>query len=296
MVFFWGARRKAVVGGGGAFLFVGGGGAFLFAGFAIRVVIGDAVRNVSTMPPLALTHLSFRPPSRNPGWLYAGYCAAANRLAGVYLRLCLSPGFRVKPGMTVQKGRAENKVHCAAGAFFYAVACIITVSFPPPSGNPGRPYAQYCVALPPRYCPSPPTPPRVPHQVRDDGANAPFVLSSRPLPRFATVEDAARNVSTILACASRTKNIPHRREMFLAARDCYEKGCLCVISPLLSALGRPRGLCICRQAVGCRVPCRNRLCCRVCHRQWRGYQSLRYVTCHPCPWRGRDCLRAFPER
>ena len=45
-----------------------------------------------------------------------------------------------------------------------------------------------------------------PHQVRDDGANAPFVLSSRPLPRFATVEDAARNVSTILACG-----LPHKK-------------------------------------------------------------------------------------
>ena len=81
------------------------------------------------------------------------------------------------------------------------------LSFPPPSGNPGWPYAGYCAAAN-RLAgvSSPPTPPRVPHQVRDDGANAPFVLSSRPLPRFATVEDAARNVSTILACG-----LPHKK-------------------------------------------------------------------------------------
>ena len=53
---------------------------------------------------------------------------------------------------------------------FALLPILFTMSFPPPRGNPGWLYAWYCVALLPRRCPSPPPPPRVPHQVRDDGA------------------------------------------------------------------------------------------------------------------------------
>ena len=115
MVFFWGARRKAVVGGGGA---------FLFAGFAIRVVIGDAVRNVSTMPPLALA----------PGFAYA----PIGRRFG---NSCKPPPpchSRLRAGILGGLVRG--------------------------------------IALPPRLLSSLPTPPRVPGQARNDGANAPFVL------------------------------------------------------------------------------------------------------------------------
>ena len=113
-MFFWGARRKAVVGGGGA---------FLFAGFAIRVVIGDAVRNVSTMPPLALA----------PGFAYA----PIGRRFG---NSCKPPPpchSRLRAGILGGLVRG--------------------------------------IALPPRLLSSLPTPPRVPGQARNDGANAPFV-------------------------------------------------------------------------------------------------------------------------
>ncbi len=73
------------------------------------------------------------------------------------------PGSRIKCGMTAYCAVVPSRSLCTA-------ARTPTVSFRPPSRNPGQPYVRYCVALLPRRCPSPPTPPRVPHQVRDDGA------------------------------------------------------------------------------------------------------------------------------
>ena len=83
-------------------------------------------------------------------------------LAGVHPRRRL-PGSRIKCGMTAHCAVVPSRSLCTA-------ARTPTVSFRPPSRNPGQPYARYCVALLPRRCPSPPPPPRVPHQVRDDGA------------------------------------------------------------------------------------------------------------------------------
>ena len=83
-------------------------------------------------------------------------------LAGVHPRRRL-PRPRIKCGMTVRCAAVPSRSLCTA-------ARTPTVSFRPPSRNPGQPYVRYCVALLPRRCPSPPTPPRVPHQVRDDGA------------------------------------------------------------------------------------------------------------------------------
>ena len=105
---------------------------------------------VFALSPILFT-MSFPPPSRNPGWLYAWYCVA------LLPRRCPS-----SPGMTAHCAAVPSRSLCTA-------AHTPTVSFRPPSGNPGQPYVRYCVALLPRRCPSPPTPPRVPHQVRDDG-------------------------------------------------------------------------------------------------------------------------------
>ena len=77
-------------------------------------------------------------------------------LAGVHPRQRL-PGSRIKCGMTAHCAAVPSRSLCTAA------------HTPTPSGNPGQPYVRYCVALLPRRCPSPPTPPRVPHQVRDDG-------------------------------------------------------------------------------------------------------------------------------
>ena len=111
--------------------------------------------------------LSVRPPfftlvipglTRNPGWLCARYCAAS-----------LSPPQRL-PGSRVG-ARDDGAVapvyhplplHCHL--FFPPL------SFRPPSRNLGRPYARYCIALLPRRCPSPPTPPRPRVGARGDGA------------------------------------------------------------------------------------------------------------------------------
>ena len=91
-----------------------------------RVAIaGDAVHNVSTMPrfwfacaPIGrrfgIPLLSFPPPSGNPGRPYAGYCAAANRLAGVHPRT-RPPGCRIKCGMTAQTRRLCCPRGCCRG-------------------------------------------------------------------------------------------------------------------------------------------------------------------------------------
>ena len=97
-----------------------------FAWFAIRVVIGDVVHKVSTMPPLALAPGSL---TRQLG------CGSAIR-ASISSR---HPGLRAGILGGLVRG----------------------------------------IALPPRLLSSLPTPPRVPGQARNDGANAPFVLSSR---------------------------------------------------------------------------------------------------------------------
>ena len=58
--------------------------------------------------------LSFPPPSGNPGRPYAGYCAAANRLAGVHPRT-RPPGCRIKCGMTAQTRRLCCPRGCCRG-------------------------------------------------------------------------------------------------------------------------------------------------------------------------------------
>ena len=58
--------------------------------------------------------LSFPPPSGNPGWPYAGYYAAANRLAGIHPRQH-PPGCRIKCGMTAQTRRLCYPRGCCRG-------------------------------------------------------------------------------------------------------------------------------------------------------------------------------------
>ncbi len=109
-------------------------------------------------------------------------------------------------GMTAEKRRAENKGHCAAGAFFYAVARITTVSFPPPSGNPGQPYAGYCV-VPCRCHPRQRLPrPRV--GARGDGAVVPLyhrtLLHGRPF--FSRCHSLARQLGCVMLGYCATAN------------------------------------------------------------------------------------------
>ena len=80
---------------------------------------------------------------------------------------------------------------------------LFTMSFPPPSRNPGWLYAWYCVALLPRRCPSSPTPPRVPHQVRDDGAlrRCAIALPLHSRPHSHSVIPASERESWAALCA-----------------------------------------------------------------------------------------------
>ena len=119
--------------------------------------------------------------TRNPGWLYAWYCVAS-----------LSSPANAPQGLVSEHGVTAvlRRLCCSAAIAAFAttcasllvslvrqLGCCSAIGANPPllvipglTRNPGWLYARYCVALLPRWCPSPPTPPRVPHQVRDDGA------------------------------------------------------------------------------------------------------------------------------
>ena len=116
-------------------------------------------------------------------------------MRGIALHYCLAgvhppqrlPGPVSEHGVTAHCAAVPSRSLCTAAPFFllsFACAPIgrrfgnlckhgcahLAPTVPPPSGNPGWLCARYCAALLPRRCPTSPTPPRVPHQVRDDGA------------------------------------------------------------------------------------------------------------------------------
>ena len=88
--------------------------------------------------------VSFPPPSGNPGWPYAGYCAAANRHTGVHPRYRLA-GCRLGGRHDGAKGTrgGERAVRAPVHSFALSLVLLLCHSGLDPESRVA--YAQYCV-------------------------------------------------------------------------------------------------------------------------------------------------------